>query len=125
MSQAIFEGVPTYEIADTSCNDLEAMMACCNAEEESYWSQRQGERLCAAPFYFERAAILSRKAQAYEAEIEICRRWKEIARDYASQPMVKAGHAAKVHLGPRSKAIKARYVKAKELASKAKRSGKP
>lgn len=125
MSQAIFDGVPTYEVADTACNDLEVMTACCNAEEESYWSQRQGERLCAAPFYFERAAILSRKAREYGAEVEICRRWKEIARDYASQPMVKTGNAAKVHLGPRSKAIKARAAKAKELASKAKRRGQP
>lgn len=106
---------PTYEIAISSAKDLAIMLRCCEAEEENYWSQRQGERLCAAPFYFERVAILSRKAKDYAFEIDICERWKAIADDYGAQPMVKAGTGAKVHKGPRSVAILHRVAKARTL----------
>ncbi len=113
-------GTPTYELAETGKHDLAAMLACCAAEADSYWRQPEGERLCAAPYYFERAAILLRKAKDYSGEIDICERWKAIANDYKRQPMVKARQAALAHKGPRAEAILERLKKAKELLRKEK-----
>lgn len=113
-------GTPTYELAETGKHDLAAMLACCAAEADSYWRQPEGERLCAAPYYFERAAILLRKAKDYSGEIDICERWKAIANDYKRQPMVKARLAALAHKGPRAEAILERLKKAKELLRKEK-----
>lgn len=111
-------GIPAHELAETCKDDLEVMLACCLAEESSYWRQPEGERLCAAPFCFERAAILLRKAKEFSEEVSVCERWKAIANDYKRQPMVKARQAALVHKGPRSEAILARLTKAKELLRK-------
>jgi hypothetical protein len=91
------DGRPTYELADKK-NDLKIMLKCCKAEERNYWQQPPGERLCAAPFYFQRAAILFRKQKDFEAEIAVCLRWVEMAEDYKEQPMVASGNAAQVHL---------------------------
>ena len=113
-------GTPTYELAESGKHDLATMRACCAAEADSYWRQPEGERLCAAPYYFERVAILLRKAKDYTGEIDICERWKAIADDYRRQPMVKARQAALVHKGPRAEAILVRLKKAKELLRKEK-----
>lgn len=96
-------GTPTYELAETGRHDLASMLACCAAEADSYWRQPEGERQCAAPYYFERAAILLRKAKDYSGEIDICERWKAIANDYKRQPMVKARLAALAHKGAASR----------------------
>ncbi|MEE4463792.1 hypothetical protein V2S84_17080 [Azotobacter chroococcum] len=111
---------PTFAFATTHKHDLEMMLRCCDAEESTYWSQPQGRRLCAAPSYFERVAILSRKAKDYAGEVTICERWERIINDYIAQPMVIDGRAALVHKGPRSIAILARLPKAKELLQKQK-----
>lgn len=108
-------GKPTPELAESSKNDIDAMRLCCDAEELNYWSQVEGARICAAPFYFERVAILNRKNKDYTSEISVIDRWKAIIGDYKSQPMVRAGRAALVHKGPRSIAIAARLPKAKDL----------
>lgn len=109
--QANVNGAPTYQLADQKHN-LDIMAACAEAEISNYWQQPQGERLSAAPFFFERAAILYRKNKQYEKEIEICEAWIAIMNDYTTQDMERY---AKVHLGPRSKAIYHRLPKAREL----------
>ncbi|MGH8388161.1 MAG: hypothetical protein ACRESJ_22195 [Pseudomonas sp.] len=101
------DGIPTHELADQKY-DIEAMLQCCYAEEASYWAQEEGSRLCAKPFFFERVAILSRKAKDFAQEVAICERWVSIISDYKSQPMVKKKRAALAHKGPRSIAIIAR-----------------
>jgi hypothetical protein len=113
--QAKVDGLPTYAHADTGKHDLPTMLRCCEAEEANYWKQPTGERLCAAPFYFLRVAILSRKAKDYASEISACERWQAIADDYAAQPMVRNGLAAKNHLGPSSENMKSRLPKARNL----------
>lgn len=117
--QAKVGSTPTYDLAHSERHDIAVMLECCDAEEANYWRQPAGDRLCAAPHYFERVAILCRKAKDYPAEIAICERWKAIAKDYGAQPMVKAGRAAKVHRGPRSVAILDRVKKARALKAKA------
>lgn len=113
-------GTPTYELAEIAKHDPAAMLACCAAEADFYWGQPEGGRLCAAPYYFERAAILLRKAKDYSGEIDVCERWNAIVNDYKRQPMVKSRQAASAHKGPRSEAILARMKKAKELLRKGK-----
>lgn len=116
-------GVPTYELADTGKHDLATMLACCDAEESNYWKQPAGERMCAAPYCFERVAMLCRKAKDYQGEIAICKRWKAIAKDYGAQPSVRNGWGAQVHKGAREIALVNRAKKARELMAKA--SAKP
>ncbi|HEN8706627.1 hypothetical protein A3L25_018400 [Pseudomonas putida] len=110
----------TYDLADSGKNDPEVMQACCEAESANYWKQPEGARICAAPYYFERLAILRRKVKDYSAEISICEQWKAIINDYKSQPMVKNGSAALVHKGGRSEAILARIKKARDLLKRQK-----
>lgn len=111
---------PIYEHAESDKHNLELMEECCEAGSAIYWSQVEGERLCAAPYYFERVAILRRKNKDFSGEIDICNQWKAIISDYRKQPMVISGRAARVHLSPRSLALLARYPKAKELLKKQK-----
>lgn len=115
--QANVNGAPTYELVDQKHN-LDVMVACAEAEISNYWQQPQGERLSAAPFFFERAAILYRKNKQYEKEIEICEAWIAIMNDYTNQDMERY---AKVHLGPKSKAIYHRLPKAHELLERSKK----
>ncbi|WP_212809015.1 hypothetical protein [Pseudomonas sp. Seg1] len=117
--QAKVAGVATYDLAQSGKDDPEIMQACCDAEANNYWSQAEGNRVCAAPFYFERLAILHRKSRNYVGEIAICEQWQTITDDYKSQPIVKRRSAALVHKGPRSVAILARLKKARELLKKA------
>ncbi len=109
----LVDGIPTHELADQKY-DIEIMLQCCDAEEENYWRQPGGRRLCAAPYYFMRAAILHRKLKEYAEEIAICKRWKAIAANYASQAIVKSGRAAQNHKGS-GEQITARIPKAREL----------
>lgn len=113
------EGIPTYELAEPGKNDLKTMQACCEAESKNYWRQPEGSRLCAAPFYFERLAILCRRAKDYSGEVSICEQWKTIISDYKSQLIVLDGRAAQVHEGGRSEAIISRLKKARELSVRA------
>lgn len=116
--QPTIDGRPLYELAESHKHDLEVMMACCKKESESYWSQPAEARFSPAPFYFERAAILCRKAGKYELEVEVCKEWKSMISDYKKQQIVRDGRSVKTHLGPRSKAIISRLPKAKELLLK-------
>ncbi|MCG6574862.1 hypothetical protein EGM97_09095 [Pseudomonas sp. AF32] len=116
--QAKVGETPTHDLAESGKNDPEIMRACCEAEAAHYWKQPEGDRICAAPYYFARLAILHRKAKDYTAEIAICEQWKAIIDDYKSQPMVIAERAAQAHRGPRSEAIVTRLKKARELLEK-------
>ena len=109
--QASVDGRPTHELASRK-DDLPVMLKCCDAEEENYWSQPAGSRFCAAPFFFERAAILLAKQKRFADEVSICDRWVSIAEDYSAQKAVISGLMAKIHLGPRPAAIAARRHKA-------------
>lgn len=112
--QAQVNGVPTYALANNK-HDLEVMVACVEAEVANYWNQRAGRRLCAAPFYFQRAAILYRKKKQFSDEMKICESWLAIIDDYEGQGIKLA---AKVHLGPTSVDIVHRLTKARELLAK-------
>ena len=112
------DGKNTFDLAKDSKDDLDLMRRCAEAESEFYWSQPSGERLCAAPFYFLRVAILSKKAGDIAAEVEICEQWKAITKDYKSQPMVKSKEAALTHKGGASESILARLPRAKAALRK-------
>ncbi|MEW7374627.1 hypothetical protein [Pseudomonas putida] len=110
-TQPSVDGRPTHELASRK-DDLSVMLKCCDAEEANYWSQQSGSRICAAPFFFERAAILLAKQKRFTDEVSICDRWASIAEDYSAQKAVMSGLMAKIHLGPRPAAIAARRQKA-------------
>lgn len=122
--QAQVDDKPTYELAASGKHDIDVMRSCCEAEIDNYWRQPEGERLCAAPYYFMRLAILNRKAKNYAAEIAACESWKAIINDYKRQPMVRARRAALAHKGSDSVALLARIPKAKELLRKQKAAAK-
>ncbi|ABM96795.1 hypothetical protein [Methylibium petroleiphilum] len=108
----LVDGKPTWEHAETAKHDLNVMLRCCEAELETM--QRTG--LVAAPFYFERAAILLRKAKEFEREVIVCERYlRAVDAFYASA--ASSGHAD-VRKGPTCVAIQRRLVKARELAGK-------
>lgn len=108
------DGRPTHQLAEHK-DDLSIMQACVRAETENYWMQSEGHRIMAAPFFFERAAILQRKAKNYEAEVAVCEAWAKIVEDYKEQDSVKNGIGAKVWLGPTSRKIMERLPRAREL----------
>ncbi|WP_242611439.1 hypothetical protein [Kerstersia gyiorum] len=116
--QANVDGVPTYKLASQK-DSLEVMAACAEAEANTYWAQPLGERQCAAPFYFERAAILYRKAKQHDDEVRICESWIAIDEDFANQTAALAGGTPSM---PRSQAIHARIGKARSLRDKARQS---
>jgi len=105
------DGKPTSSFAAQK-NDLETMLSCCDAEESTYWRQAPGSRISAAPFFFERAAIILSKRKQYADVVTICNRWVAIADDYRNQPMVFNGSAAQCHLGPRARAIEKQRARA-------------
>lgn len=76
-----------------------------------------GSGVAAAPFYFERVAILLRKAKDYEGEISVCEGYIEAVNAfYATQV---PASAEDVRLGPRYAAIQHRLGKARTLARRA------
>ncbi|MDL4860811.1 hypothetical protein NPJ88_000540 [Halomonas elongata] len=117
-TQAMVDGKPTYEYAQTHKHDVDMMLECCRAEENVYWSHGSF-KISPAPSYFERAAILSRKAKDYDGEVAICERWIAMAedfRDWLSQnPKIGVADVTK---GPVSKRIFNRLPKARALLEK-------
>ncbi len=67
----IVDGKPTWEHAENKQNDLAFMLRCCDAEMHAM----QKADLVAAPFYFERVAILLRKSGEYQQEIDFCKNY--------------------------------------------------
>lgn len=63
----LVDGRQTWELADEYKHDLSKMLECCRAE---LLTLERGGQL-PAPFYFERAAILLRKAKQYQKEVQL------------------------------------------------------
>ncbi len=111
----LVDGKPTWEYAESSKDNLAVMIKCCDAELETM----KRAKVVAAPFYFERTAILYSKAKQFESEIEVCVRYIEAVEQYYST--VAQRHEADVRKGPRYAAICARLAKARALVVKANR----
>lgn len=110
----LVDGKPTYHYAALDKDDLTTMLKCCEAELQTM----EVAKVVAAPFYFERAAILLRKAKSYDQEIELCERYIS-AVDQCYSFSAKS-YEADVRKGPRFLAIRKRVSKAKVLQTQAK-----
>ncbi|ACH63630.1 conserved hypothetical protein [Aliivibrio fischeri MJ11] len=106
--ELLVEGKPTYEIAHEKKHDLDVMLACCESEIKKYRLTNQTP----APFYFERAAILSRKNKNYAQEVAICEKYIQLMDEIFGKETLG------VKAGPRFMAIEKRLPKAKELLAK-------
>lgn len=80
-----------YELSYSHKDDLETMIDCCIQEELEFLATPLGQRRIPRPIFFQRVAILQRKAQNYAAEVEVCERWLKIAAIYRDQDFVKRG----------------------------------
>lgn len=98
----------TWHLADEK-HDLEHMKRCCDAELETM--ERAG--VVAAPYYFERVAILSRKAKNYVQEVEYCEKYIQSVKAYYAAHGT--SNVADVRKGPRFRAIVARLSTARRL----------
>lgn len=104
----LVDGKPTWEYAEEKKHDLEFMKRCCDAE---LLTMKKGG-FVAAPYYFERVAILSRQIKNYEQEIAYCELYiNEVESFYKTTDSANAD----VRNGARYKAIVKRLCKAKEL----------
>lgn len=105
----LVESKQTWEYAKSHKDDIEYMKRCCDAELQVMIAVGT----VAAPFYFERVAILSRKQKNYCQEVEYCERYIQAVEEFYRVP----GHEryADVRKGPRYKAILERLPKAKAL----------
>ena len=108
----LVDGSPTWEHAEQGKHDLQTMLRCCTAELETM--MRTG--FVAAPYYFERAAILLRKEKDFDQEILICEQYITAVENHYRE---KAGSGfADVRKGPRYQAIRSRLAKARILRDK-------
>lgn len=111
-SSNLVYGKQTWEIAKEKKDDIEAMKLCCETELETMKSSG----LVAAPYYFERIAILSRKNKDYAQEIFYCKQYIENVTQYYS--VNNPNDVADVRKGPTYKAIVKRLSKAESLYAK-------
>lgn len=110
--QFLVNGKPVYEIAHAYKHDIEIMLLCCKSELNKMNTIGQ----VAAPFYFERAAILARKNKNYELEVDIIESYQsELNRFYRLNNLV---IGSGVMAGPRFNAIVSRLEKSKKLLEK-------
>lgn len=104
----------TWEYALSHKDNLDYMKKCCDAELETM----NTSDVVAAPYFFERVAILCRKKGDYEQEILYCERYiKSVNQLYKK---IGSKHIADVRKGPRYIAITKRLPKAKALLAKKK-----
>lgn len=108
----LVEGKQTWEVADEKKHDIEYMKKCCDAELKTM----ETTDLVAAPYYFERVAILSRKAKNYRQEVYYCETYIRLVENYYEKHGTEG--VADVRKGPRFQAIVARLPKARELLTK-------
>lgn len=108
----LVDGKQTWELAENNKDDLDAMKKCCDAELNTM----EGTGFVAAPYYFERVAILSRKAKLYEQEVNYCKLYIDSIKAFYKKHGTK--NCTDVRKGPRYKAIVKRLPKAKELFKK-------
>lgn len=112
--QFLVHGKPVYELAHEYKNDLEVMRLCCESELKKMSQIGQ----VAAPFYFERTAILARKNKNYELEVEIIERYITELEGFYRLTNLAIGSG--VMAGPRFNAIVSRLEKSKKLFEKQK-----
>jgi hypothetical protein len=111
----LVDGSPTWQHAESGKNDLQTMLRCCDAELETM--ERTG--FVAAPFYFERAAILLRKSKDIDREVLICEQYISAVEQHYNKKT--DSDFADVRKGPRYQAIQSRLVKARLLRDKHRR----
>lgn len=104
-----------YDLSYTHKDDLETMIDCCIEEELEFWNTPTGQRRIPRPIFFQRVAILQRKAQNYLAEVEVCERWLNIATLYLDQDFVKNGGGYQFEDTKPHQDITKRIDKAREL----------
>jgi hypothetical protein len=105
----LVDGKQTWEYAETKKHDLEFMKRCCDAELLAM--QKSG--FVAAPYYFERVAILSRQIKNYAQEVAYCELYINAVESFYEKNG--SAESADVRKGARYKAILKRLPKAKEL----------
>lgn len=106
----LVDGKQTWELADEHKHDLPKMLACCSAELKTM--EQAGQ--IPAPFYFERAAILLRKAKQYQSEVQLIELYLS-----AVEAWNLSHHNSRPNGGgARHEKIAQRFAKAKELAAK-------
>ena len=111
----LVDGKQIWELADEKKHDIEYLKKCCDAELRTM----EAVGLVAAPYYFERVAVLSRKAKNYRQEIHYCETYIRLVESYYAKQGPE--DIADVRKGPRFQAIVARIPKARELLSKSER----
>ena len=111
----LVDGKQTWELADEKKQDIEYMKKCCDAELKTM----AVAGIVAAPYYFERVAVLSRKLKDYEQEIHYCELYIHSVEAYYAKHGT--ANMADVRKGPRYQSILARLPKAKDLLSKSAR----
>ena len=112
----LVDGRQTWEFADEKKHDIEYMKRCCDSELKTM----ETVGLVAAPYYFERVAILSRKAKDYRQELRYCETYIRLVENYYAKHGAKG--KADVRKGPTFQAIVARIPKARELLVKSEQS---
>ena len=108
--EATVNGVPTYELAETAKNDLEALKACCRAELEAF--ERSGCLLAPAPYYFDRVTVVASKQKDWETVLEWGEAYLEaldVYRDKNSNPS-----KAEVWKSPRVESVQKRLTRARQ-----------
>ena len=108
----LVDGKQTWELSDENKQDIDYMKRCCDAELKTM----EMAGVVAAPYYFERVAILSRKIKDYKQEIYYCEKY--IGRVETFYATNNYESIADVRKGPRYQAIVKRVPKAKELYAK-------
>lgn len=76
------------------------------------------ENMIAAPFYFERVAILARKRKDYQLEVDIIEEYLNGITDHYAKNGLATGEG--IMVGPRYQSISERMPKAKELLTNSK-----
>ena len=112
-SQSRVDGIPTYELAENSKNDLDAMMSCCASELKAFRDNRG--QLAPAPFYFDRASILLAKEKRWTDAIRVAEEYLAALEEY--QNNATPDHA-KVWLSPTVEKIRSRLAKHHSKARK-------
>jgi hypothetical protein len=110
-AQATVDGAPTWVHAQKAGGkrDLELMKRCCREELKT----AAANGWAPAPFYFERVAILSRKAKNFAQEVEFCGIYLAAVEEFYKKGGVRRDRG--VAMGPTHTAIQSRVVKARQL----------
>mgnify|MGYP001105940364 CR=1 FL=1 len=107
--QKLVDGKPAWAFAKEKKDDLDYMMRCAEAE----LAVMGRAKMAAAPYYFERVAILLRKNKRYADEVRVCERYiAAVDAFYEGQDL---SAVADIRRGPRFRAIVKRLPKARKL----------